>query len=94
MGFIDLAAVLEPLDFVLPQRETLASSLVPEVDIATELNSLTFKTQLKEPRTDPEPTMTRSSLRDHESEADGEPTALQSEDQDEETIEDKEFSLE
>ncbi|XP_040015211.1 conserved oligomeric Golgi complex subunit 8 isoform X2 [Xiphias gladius] len=94
LGFIDLAAVLEPLDFVLPQRETLASSLVPEVDIAAELNSLTFKTQLKEPRTDPEPTMTRSSLRDHESEADGEPTALQSEDQDEETIEDKEFSLE
>ncbi|GAA6222908.1 conserved oligomeric Golgi complex subunit 8 [Lates japonicus] len=94
LGCINLAAVLEPLDFVLPQRETLALPPAPEVNIAAELGSLTFETQLKEPVTDPDPTLTQSSPRDPESEARAELTVPKSEEQDEETIEDEEFSLE
>uniref|UniRef100_A0A8C9Y2N3 Conserved oligomeric Golgi complex subunit 8 n=1 Tax=Sander lucioperca TaxID=283035 RepID=A0A8C9Y2N3_SANLU len=40
LGCIDIAAVLQPLDFVLPQRETLAPlAPEPELDIAAELGS-------------------------------------------------------
>ncbi|KAL7406595.1 hypothetical protein ABVT39_022922 [Epinephelus coioides] len=94
LGCIDLAAVLEPLEFVLPEREILAppppASAAPELDIASELSSLTFETQLKEPATDqdlteeagsPALTPPPSGLRDPE-------------ERDEETIQDEDFSLE
>ncbi len=99
LGCIDLPAVLEPLDFLLPQRETLAPPSVPELDITTELNSLTFETQIKESETDsdlpeeagrPETVQTQPSLKDSESE----PTEPTSEERDEEMMEDEEFSLE
>ncbi|XP_018548318.1 conserved oligomeric Golgi complex subunit 8 [Lates calcarifer] len=93
LGCINLAAILEPLEFVLPQRETLALPPAPEVNIAAELSSLTFETQ-PEPVTDPDPTLTWSSPRDPESEARAELTVPKSEERDEETIEDEEFSLE
>lgn len=105
LGCIDLPAVLEPLDFVLPQRETLAPAPVPELDISTELSSLTFdnQSQPKEPATDPnltaeagqpDPASTRSGLGDSESEPSAELMEPKSEEQDEETIQDEEFSLE
>lgn len=94
LGCIDLAAILEPLEFVLPQREILAppppASAAPELDIASELSSLTFETQLKEPATgqdlteeagSPALTPPPSGLRDPE-------------ERDEETIQDEDFSLE
>lgn len=103
LGCIDLPAVLEPLDFLLPERETLAPPSVPELDITTELNSLTFETQLKEPEPEagpepdltaeagrPDPASTRPDARDPESE----PTEPRSEERDEETKQDEEFSLE
>lgn len=105
LGCIDLPAVLEPLDFLLPERETLAPPSVPELDITTELDSLTFETQLKEPGPGsgpgpepdltaeaghPDPAQTRPDVRDPESE----PTEPRSEERDEETIQDEEFSLE
>ncbi len=99
LGCVDLPAVLEPLDFLLPERETLAPPSVPELDITAELNSLTFETQLKEPGPEPDltaeagrpdPASTRPDVRDPESE----PTEPKSEERDEETIQDKEFSLE
>uniref|UniRef100_A0A3Q0QX16 Conserved oligomeric Golgi complex subunit 8 n=1 Tax=Amphilophus citrinellus TaxID=61819 RepID=A0A3Q0QX16_AMPCI len=67
LGSIDLAAVLEPLAFVLPQKETPLPSLpLPEVDVAAELGRLTFDAEPKEPAADPDPALTRSSLRDLE----------------------------
>lgn len=95
LGCVDVPAVLQPLDFLLPQRETLAPPpSVPELDLTAELSSVTLETQPKEPATDPDPgpdpALTRSSLRDSESE----PTEPMSEELDEETIEDEEFSLE
>ncbi|XP_071346027.1 conserved oligomeric Golgi complex subunit 8 [Trachinotus anak] len=95
LGCIDLAAVLEPLDFVLPQREVLAPPPVPEVDITPELSSLMFDTQLKEPITDPDPdpAQTPSGPTDPESEAGAELTEPKSEGE-EETRQDKEFSSE
>ncbi|TDH17515.1 hypothetical protein EPR50_G00009850 [Perca flavescens] len=88
LGRIDLAFVLQPLDFVLPQRETLAPA--PEIDIAAELGSLAFDAQLKE--ADPgvavedgrpetlSPPATPSARRD-------------SEERDGDTIQDEDFSL-
>lgn len=97
LGCIDLPAVLQPLDFLLPQRETMAPPSVPELDITTELNSLAFETQLKEPDPDltaeagrPDPAPTQPDVRDPEPE----PTEPRSEERDEETIQDEEFSLE
>lgn len=43
LGCVDLAAVLEPLDFVLPQRET---SLPPPPDL--DVSSLTLEAELKD----------------------------------------------
>uniref|UniRef100_A0A3B4TV56 Conserved oligomeric Golgi complex subunit 8 n=1 Tax=Seriola dumerili TaxID=41447 RepID=A0A3B4TV56_SERDU len=94
LGCIDLAAVLEPLDFVLPQRETLAPPPAPEVDITSELSSLTFDTQLKDPITDPDPKLTRSGPRDPGSEPGPGLMEPKSEDGDDETMQDEEFSLE
>ncbi|XP_041806181.1 conserved oligomeric Golgi complex subunit 8 [Chelmon rostratus] len=99
LGCIDLPAVLEPLDFLLPERETLAPQTAPELDVTAELDSLTFETQLKDPLTEPDltveagrpdPAPTPSGLRESESE----PTESRSEEQDEETLQDEEFSLE
>lgn len=99
LGCIDLPAVLEPLDFLLPERETLAPPTAPELDVTAELDSLTFETQLKDPLTEPDltveagrpdPAPTPSGLRESESE----PTESRSEEQDEEMLQDEEFSLE
>uniref|UniRef100_A0A8C5ECR0 Conserved oligomeric Golgi complex subunit 8 n=1 Tax=Gouania willdenowi TaxID=441366 RepID=A0A8C5ECR0_GOUWI len=51
---IDVDAVLEPLDFLLPEREKPPLSL-PEENVTAELSSLTLETELKEPETDPQP---------------------------------------
>lgn len=40
LGRVDVSAVLEPLHFVLPQKE--AEPPVPEVDVTAELGALTF----------------------------------------------------
>ncbi|XP_054475503.1 conserved oligomeric Golgi complex subunit 8 [Anoplopoma fimbria] len=69
LGCIDVAAVLQPLDFLLPQRET-------EILTDSQLSSPTFETQIPEPETEPDltesgqvgPESTRSGLRDSESE--------------------------
>uniref|UniRef100_A0A3Q3NJY9 Conserved oligomeric Golgi complex subunit 8 n=1 Tax=Labrus bergylta TaxID=56723 RepID=A0A3Q3NJY9_9LABR len=46
LGCIDLPAVLEPLDFVLPERITIPDAApAPEFDISSELGSLSFETQ-------------------------------------------------
>uniref|UniRef100_UPI0037E94BD5 conserved oligomeric Golgi complex subunit 8 n=1 Tax=Semicossyphus pulcher TaxID=241346 RepID=UPI0037E94BD5 len=95
LGSIDLPVVLEPLDFVLPQRETFPDPAppIPDVDISAELGSLSFNTQLTETVTDPDltveaetpdPAPTRLDLGDFESEL----TEPKSEEQEEE------FSLE
>ncbi|MEQ2170641.1 conserved oligomeric Golgi complex component, partial [Goodea atripinnis] len=47
LGCIDVSAVLQPLDFILPQKEP--EPLVPEVDITAELGTLTLDTQVGEP---------------------------------------------
>ncbi|KAM7424779.1 hypothetical protein PAMA_000912 [Pampus argenteus] len=88
LGCIDLSAVLEPLGFVLPQRETPPAP-VPEVDIDAELSRLTFDSQLKEPTPDQNPASTRSGPADSEPEPGPELTKPTSEEQD-----DDEFSLE
>uniref|UniRef100_A0A1A7XYB8 Conserved oligomeric Golgi complex subunit 8 n=1 Tax=Iconisemion striatum TaxID=60296 RepID=A0A1A7XYB8_9TELE len=44
IGYINIGSVLQPLDFILPQKEP-----APEVDITAELGSLTFDQQLPEP---------------------------------------------
>lgn len=100
LGCIDLAAVLEPLDFVLPERETLpAAAPLPDFDISTELGSLSFDAPPTETVTDPDlnveagppdPVQTGSDLGDSESEV----TETKSEEQDKETLLDEEFSLE
>ncbi|XP_062248072.1 conserved oligomeric Golgi complex subunit 8 [Platichthys flesus] len=94
LGCIDLTAVLEPLDFLLPQKETLAPLPAPDDDLATELSSLEFETPLKDPGTDSEETPTQSSPGDPESEAAPEVTESKSEDEEDETPLDEEFSLE
>uniref|UniRef100_A0A8D2ZNL6 Conserved oligomeric Golgi complex subunit 8 n=1 Tax=Scophthalmus maximus TaxID=52904 RepID=A0A8D2ZNL6_SCOMX len=86
LGCIDIAAALQPLDFVLPQRETLAPPPpAPEVDIDAELSSLALETPIKEQRPDPEPTLTPG-----ESESAAEQTEVKSEDGEDD---DEEFSL-
>lgn len=91
LGCVDLAAVLEPLDFLLPQREAVPPASEPELDISGELSSLTFEPQLTEPETDPDlsldPAQTQSGI------TDSEVTEPRSEEPDEETIQDEEFSL-
>lgn len=57
LGCIDLPSVLQPLEFVLPQREVVeATPPGLDVDISTDLDSLTLQTQLRDPKTDPDPT--------------------------------------
>ena len=88
---MDLAAVLEPLDFLLPQREVVPPGSEPELDISGELSSLTFEPQLTEPQTGPDltpdPAQTQSGI------TDSEVTEPRSEEPDEDTIQDQEFSL-
>ncbi|XP_035508137.1 conserved oligomeric Golgi complex subunit 8 [Morone saxatilis] len=95
LGRIDLPAVLEPLDFLLPQREMVTTEVtsVPEIDIAAELGGLTF-----EPGTDPE--LTPEPAGPEPAPAGPEPAPTRSglteptEEPEEETIQDEEFSLE
>ncbi|XP_017295371.1 conserved oligomeric Golgi complex subunit 8 [Kryptolebias marmoratus] len=54
LGCIDVSAVLQPLDFILPQKESLPP--LPEVDVTAELGSLTFDPHLG----DPEPASSQS----------------------------------
>lgn len=64
LGCIDVAAVLEPLDFILPDRETPAA---PEVVITAGLDELMLETQPHKPDPDPDPEPSQSGLRDSES---------------------------
>lgn len=74
LGCVDLPAVLQPLDFVLPQRDTATPGPPgPELDLTAELSSLTFETQPKDPEPGvtaeagrPELAQTQSGLRDPE----------------------------
>lgn len=90
LGCIDVAAVLEPLGFVLPQRETTPPPPLPEVDIDAELSSLTFDSQLNEPTADQNPASTRSGPSDSEPEPGPELTEPTAEEQDDGTIQDEE----
>lgn len=104
LGSIDLSSVLEPLDFVLPERETIpVTAEVPEIDISTELGSLTFDPQLtetieepelKEETEHPEPTQTGSEVQDFESELTEMKSLSEKKDEEEAEEEDEEFSLE
>lgn len=63
VGGIDVSAILEPLTFLLPQREIPP----PDVDIATEPSILTFETQDKEPDGEhPDTAPSQPSLRESE----------------------------
>ena len=94
LGCIDVAAVLQPLDFVLPQRETLAPAAAPELDLSSDLSSLTFETPLTEPEPDPEPSVEAGRPDAASSHLTLSDSDLKSEEQDEETIQDQDFSLE
>lgn len=50
LGGIDVAAILEPLNFLLPQREASP----PELDVTAGSGGLRGEMQLKEPEMDPE----------------------------------------
>ncbi|XP_006802365.1 conserved oligomeric Golgi complex subunit 8-like [Neolamprologus brichardi] len=80
LGSIDLAAVLEPLDFLLPQKEPP----VPEVDITAELSSLAFDAEPKEPAADPNSAPTPSDVRDSKPGAELTKTEFEEPKQDEE----------
>lgn len=92
LGSVNLTAVLEPLHFLLPQRET------PELDIATsDLSDLTIETPLAETETELklpveaellDPVLSQSGVRDS-----GE-TERREDGQEEETAHEEEFSLE
>lgn len=93
MGSVNVTAVLEPLHFLLPQRET------PELDIAaSELSDLTIETPLTETETqlkrpveagllDPVPS--QSGVRDSE-----ETERRKDGQEEEETAHEEDFSLE
>uniref|UniRef100_A0A3Q3JZR4 Conserved oligomeric Golgi complex subunit 8 n=1 Tax=Monopterus albus TaxID=43700 RepID=A0A3Q3JZR4_MONAL len=68
LGRIDVAAVLQPLDFVLPQREEFIVPPALEADISTELISLAAETPPKEPVGDPDAALSQASPGDLESE--------------------------
>lgn len=88
-GSMNLSAILEPLDFLLPQREIPAPE--PVLDVAAELGSLTFDTQLKELETDPE--LTAEAGPPDPGHRDPEEMALRTEGRDKEMFEEEEFSL-
>ncbi|KAK2854345.1 hypothetical protein Q5P01_007006 [Channa striata] len=90
LGCVDITAVLEPLEFVLPKRDILAEPPAPEIDIS----SLTFETQHKEPITHPGLILSQSGLNDPKSELRAELTGPKSVEQEEEATQDEEFSLE
>lgn len=69
LGCIDIAAVLKPLDFLLPQREILTLPPVSTVDVANELNSLKYDTQLNEPVLDLDSALPGSSPKETELES-------------------------
>lgn len=69
LGCIDIAAVLKPLDFLLPQREILTLPPVSTVDVANELNSLKYDTQPKEPVLDLDSALPGSSPKETELES-------------------------
>lgn len=64
LGRIDIAAIIEPLDFVLPQKETHdpAPALLPDLDLSVELGSLSLDPhpQDSKPDQDPAPAQTIS----------------------------------
>ncbi|XP_059204753.1 conserved oligomeric Golgi complex subunit 8 [Centropristis striata] len=83
LGCIDLAAVLQPLDFILPQRETVTPAVTaePELDLGAELSGLTFEP--KEAGTDQDATEDTEHL-----------DVRASEQTEEKSEEDEDFSLE
>ncbi|XP_060908238.1 conserved oligomeric Golgi complex subunit 8 isoform X2 [Labrus mixtus] len=96
LGCIDLPAVLEPLDFVLPERITLPDAApAPEFDISSELGSLSFETQPTDTVTDPDLRVEAGPPDPAPSgSVESELTETKSEEQDEEAMLDEEFSLE
>lgn len=64
LGRIDIAAIIEPLDFVLPQKETHdpTPALLPDLDLSVELGSLSLDPhpQDSKPDQDPAPAQTIS----------------------------------
>ncbi|XP_068177161.1 conserved oligomeric Golgi complex subunit 8 [Antennarius striatus] len=83
LGHIDVPAVLEPLDFLLPDREIFAPP-APELDVTGDLSRLALEAELAEPDL-PEPT--QSGLQESEE------TERRAEEPVETTV-DEEFSLE
>ncbi|XP_065808679.1 conserved oligomeric Golgi complex subunit 8 isoform X1 [Labrus bergylta] len=96
LGCIDLPAVLEPLDFVLPERITIPDAApAPEFDISSELGSLSFETQPTDTVTDPDLRVEAGPPDPAPSgSVESELTETKTEEQDEETMLDEEFSLE
>lgn len=88
LGCIDIAAVLKPLDFLLPQREILTLPPVSTVDVANELNSLKYDTQPKEPVLDLDSALPGSSPKETELESLLAQTEPCSADQDNEMVSD------
>lgn len=88
LGCIDIAAVLKPLDFLLPQREILTLPPVSTVDVANELNSLKYDTQPKEPVLDLDSALPGSSPKETELESLLAQTEPYSADQDNEMVSD------
>lgn len=88
LGCIDIAAVLKPLDFLLPQREILTLPPVSTVDVANELNSLKYDTQPKEPVLDLDSALPDSSPKETELESLVAQTEPYSADQDNEMVSD------
>lgn len=80
LGSVDVAAILEPLAFALPERDT--QTLPPEVDFSAELSRLAF---------DPEPVETPSPPTDPQTAT--EETRTVPEEADEDPPGDEEFSL-
>uniref|UniRef100_A0A3Q3JWF3 Conserved oligomeric Golgi complex subunit 8 n=1 Tax=Monopterus albus TaxID=43700 RepID=A0A3Q3JWF3_MONAL len=94
LGRIDVAAVLQPLDFVLPQREEFIVPPALEADISTELISLAAETPPKEPVGDPDAALSQASPGDLESELGAELLEPKSEEQDRQTLQEEDSSLE
>ncbi|XP_033847621.1 conserved oligomeric Golgi complex subunit 8 [Periophthalmus magnuspinnatus] len=70
LGRIDISSIIEPLDFVLPKKETpdLIDPLLPDLDLSTDLGSLNLDPQVQDhkpdgpkpaldPKPDPEPAL-------------------------------------
>lgn len=56
LGRIDISAIVEPLDFVLPKKETPdPDPLIPDLDLSLDLGSLSLDPETKDPRPELDP---------------------------------------